>query len=84
MDIIRLAKSGVKVEPDKNKKKVAASLQVLNIVPKSEKGNLCAMSEVAQKFGKNWETLAAIVDSGASIPVFHPSVAAAYDLLESE
>ena len=84
MDIIRLAKTGVKAEPDKNKKKVAASLQVLNTVPKSEKGNLCAMSEVARKFGRNWETLAAIVDSGASIPVFHHSVAAAYDLQESE
>ena len=76
-DIIELARGGVK-------KKATASLQVLNTVPKFEKGNLCAMSEVAQKFGRNWETLAAIVDSGASIPVFHPSVAAAYDLQESE
>ena len=42
------------------------------------------MTEVAQKFFKNWETLTALVDSAASIPVFHPSAAAAYELQESE
>ena len=84
MDILNLANNGLKVVEDKNKRKIAASLQIFNTVPKAERGNLCAMSEVAQKFGKNWETLAAIVDSGASIPVFHPSVAAAYELQESE
>ena len=42
------------------------------------------MTEVAQKFWKHLEAPTAIVDSGASIPVFHPSVAAAYELQESE
>ena len=84
MDVTNLAKNCVKIVEDKNKRKIAASLQIFNTVPKAERKNLCAMNEVAQKFGKNWETLAAIVDSGASIPVFHPSVAAAYELQESE
>ena len=84
MDVTNLAKNGVKIVEDKNKQKNAACLQIFNTVPKAERKNLCAMNEVAQKFWKNWETLAAIVDSGASIPVFHLSVAAAYELQESE
>ena len=74
----------MKIQEDGNRRKVAGSYNISNTVPKAGKSNLCAMTEVAQKFGKNWETLAAVVDSGASIPVFHPSVAAAYKLRESE
>ena len=42
------------------------------------------MSEVAQIVSKNWETLAAIVDSAAGIPVFKPTLAVAYQLQETE
>ena len=34
--------------------------------------------------GQQWETMAVIIDSGASVPVFPPSMASAYPLQESE
>ena len=56
----------------------------LSTIRKTERDNLCAMGSVEMKPGQKWETLACIVDSGASIPVQHPTFAKAYPLMESE
>ena len=48
------------------------------------RGNLNAVVGPDDKSHMGFEVLSAIVDSGASVPVFHPKTAKAYKLVESE
>ncbi len=58
-------------------------LNVFN--PTSSKEGLCPISKapMTKNVREQWEELLAIVDSGATVPVLHPKVAAAYELEES-
>ena len=74
------------------------SINDFNQLPSEAKYTLSVFSEVCQKASLRpvtaakllgtksgqFEVMSAIVDSGASVPVFHPETAAAYQLEESE
>ena len=75
--VIELAQYGLKTQEEELPKKTMAVLNILNTMPRLERSNLCAMNSVEMQPNQKWETLAAIVDSGASVPVFNPSTASA-------
>ena len=60
------------------------SLRVLTEVMKSSLRPLTTATSTGANPKGMLEVMSAIVDSGASVPVFHPSTAQAYELMESE
>ena len=79
-----MAQYGLKTQEEELPKKTMAVLNILNTMPRFERSNLCAMNSVEMQPNQKWETLAAIVDSGASVPVFNPSTASTYELQEPD
>ena len=74
--------SDFKQQPDRPVEQ--GKINMLNKVAHS--GNLMPVTEkkeIATKAGK-FEVMSCIVDSGATVPVMHPTTGAAYPLLESE
>ena len=74
----------IKIKDAKDKRNFVATLRIFNSMLKRGRSSICTMTQVAQTFCKHLQTLAAIVHSAASIQVFDPSVAAAYELQGSE
>ena len=77
-EITDLARHGLKGRP------IAKQLSVFNTMRKTGMSNLCVTNIAEAATGRGWETMAVIIDSGASVAVFNPRVAAAYPLQESE
>ena len=71
-------------KPQQEKSGGHGTINMLNKI--SHTGNLMPVTEkkeIDTKAGK-FEVMSCIVDSGATVPVFHPTTGAAYPLLESE
>ena len=84
--MIDLARIGVKGRCTENLKNVIGSLKIFNPASKDQEvaGNICPMTTVEVKPGKKWETLPVVIDSGATVPVFNPKIATAYQLMEND
>ena len=84
--MIDLAKIGITGRSNANLTNIIAFLQIFNPASKESDvaGNICQMTTVEVKPGKKWETLPVVIDSGATVPVFNPKIATAYQLMENE
>ena len=84
--MIDLAKIGIQGRRNENLKNVIGSLKIFNQASKDQEvaGNICPMTTVEVKPGKKWETLPVVIDSGATVPVFNPKTATAYQLMEND
>ena len=67
-------------------KEAAGSIRVINPWNKEKDiaGSICPVTTMELKPSKKWETLAVVIDSCATVPVFNPMTAAAYPLMENE
>ena len=84
--MITLAKTGIRSWNGEQLKQAVGSIRVINPWNKETDiaGSICPVTTMELKPGKTWETLAVVIDSGATVPVFNPMTAAACPLMENE